>query len=147
MKKYLIIGGLCCITTIPSAMAVTKCVNLSTRATECAEGTVGLGANWEMNCKTGSANVLIRGVGVCSSKGGSDGDTASDIPISDKWQDEAGGYEYPYKYCWCKMVSPAVSQWVYVSGGQGYTCHSYCSAYCAQKLPSLLSSLFSNLSD
>lgn len=146
MKKYLLIAGLCCITAIPSAMAVTKCVNLSTVATSCTAVDSQLGANWEMNCKTGSANVLIRGVGVCSDEGGSDGDTASDISISDKWQDGTA-YDYPNKYCWCKMVSPAVSQWVYVSGGQGYTCHKYCSAYCANKLPSLLRSLFSNLSD
>ena len=140
MKKHLIIAGIICAASIPPAYAVTKCVKL-TSSTTCisSSGVVGR-SNWSATC----GGIEIQGVAFCGSqKGGSYGAKSETVTTSSTSDDN--------KYCWCKMVSPAVSSWVfnYTNASAGL-CAAYCSGYCAtgaRNYSALRSALFSGLSD
>ena len=139
MKKHLIIAGIICAASIPPAYAVTKCVKL-TSSTTCTSysGVVGQ-SNWSATC----GGIKIQGVAFCGSQDGGSTGTKSGTVTTSSTSDNN-------KYCWCKMVSPAVSPWVFgtplTSGG---LCTSSCSYSCANlvKGSALRSGLFSGLSD
>lgn len=138
MKKHLLIAGLICLTTIPPATAVTKCVKLSS-STSCSNYSSN-GSNWYATC----GGIEIQGVAFCGShNGGSTGATSTTVTTSSTSDNN--------KYCWCKMVSPAVSHWVYsISYASTDDCVNDCVASCAFRAKSLMSfrsGLFSNLSD
>ena len=142
MKKHLIIAGIICVASIPSAYAVTKCVKL-TSSTTCTTFS-GNGSNWSATC----GGIEIQGVAFCGSrKGGSMGATTESVTTSSTSDNN--------KYCWCKMVSPAVSSWVFLYsrpsvGSCAYYCANSCanySAYYAQSGSAFRSALFSGLSD
>ena len=99
MKKHLLIAGLICVATIPPAAAVTKCVKL-TSSTTCSTYSGEHGqSNWSATC----GGVSIQGVAFCGSQnGGSQGATSTAVTISTTSDDN--------KYCWCRMISPAVSR-------------------------------------
>ena len=138
MKKHLLIAGLICMATIPPAVAVTKCVKL-TSSTTCSNYS-NSGSNWSATC----GDVPIQGVAFCGSQnGGSVGATTDAVTTSRNADDN--------KYCWCKMVSPAVSRWVFYNASTSvgycvYSCASACALY-AQANPSFRSGLFGSLSD
>ena len=144
MKSKILIAGLICLATIPPVSAVTKCVKLSS-STTCSQVKPGTYVvDWTSNCTSSGTSVAISGISQCSSTSGSSvGQKATALKISGGTDD---------KYCWCKMVSPAVSSWVffndYVSAS---ICASACAAYCANSVAatsaSFRSALFSNLSD
>ena len=137
MKKHLIIVGIICAASIPPAYAVTKCVKL-TSSTTCTTPSGATGqSNWSATC----GGIEIQGVAFCGSQnGGSVGATTETVTTS---RDNN-------KYCWCKMVSPAVSRWLFgvASSADDYPflCAMYC-AYDAQGFASYRSGLFSGLSD
>ena len=141
MKKHLIIAGIICAASIPPAYAVTKCVKL-TPSTTCTSTSGALGqSNWSATC----GGIEIQGVGFCGSqKGGSAGAPTETVMISSTADDNID--------CWCKMVSPAVSSWVfynYPSTSAGY-CAFNCAYDCANAArynASVRSALFSGLSD
>ena len=120
------------------AMAVTKCVKL-TPSTTCTTYS-GNGSNWSATC----GSIEIQGVAFCGSqKGGSVGTKSETVTTSLTSNDN--------RYCWCKMVSPAVSSWVFSSGGGSASgcangCASTC-AYDAARIASFRSALFSGLGD
>ena len=138
MKKHLIIAGIICVASIPSAYAVTKCVKL-TSSTTCTTFSAN-GSNWSATC----GGIKIQGVAFCGSqKGGSAGATTESVTIS-----STSDYN---KNCWCKMVSPAVSSWVFntsteSAGACAYNC-AYDCATGARNYSALRSALFSGLSD
>ena len=138
MKKHLIIAGIICAASIPPAYAVTKCVKL-TPSTTCtsSSGTAGQ-PNWSATC----GGIEIQGVALCGSQSASSpGKTSETVNISSNSENN--------KHCWCKMVSPAVSSWVYrnmASGSCAYGCASSCADF-AQGLSAFRSGLFSGLSD
>ncbi len=139
MKKHLIIVGIICAVTIPPAYAVTKCVKL-TSSTTCTTSTSN-GSNWYATC----GGIEIQGVAFCGSQnGGSEGVTTETVPTSSTSEDN--------RYCWCKMVSPAVSRWVFAYNGHGSAghCADECSLYCAfiaEESEPGRAGLFSGLSD
>ncbi len=140
MKKHLIIAGIICAASIPPASAVTKCVRLSS-STTCVRpyGSTGQ-SNWSATC----GGIEIQGVAFCGSqKGGSYGAKSETVTTSSTSDDN--------KHCWCKMVSPAVSSWVFsYSYPYAGTCATSCAGYCASRaqLASVFrSGLFSGLSD
>ena len=138
MKKHLLIAGLICVATIPSAVAVTKCVKLSSSST--CSNYAGDGSNWSITCD----GVPVSGVIFCGSQdGGSRGATSTAVAISSTIEDN--------KYCWCKMTSPAVSQWVFANElTSASQCKTLCVLNCAygtQSQASMRSAMFSNLSD
>ena len=140
MKKHLIIAGIICVASIPPAYAVTKCVKL-TSSTTCSYVNPGTSVvDWTSNCTSSGTSVAISGISQCSSTSGSSiGQKATALEISGGTDD---------KYCWCKMVSPAVSSWVF--RGSMSSCANDCATRCANLAAlsaSFRSALFSGLSD
>ena len=141
MKKHLIIAGIICAASIPPAYAVTKCVKL-TSSTTCTSysGTAGQ-SNWSATC----GGIEIQGVAFCGSqKGGSAGAKSETVTTSPASDDNV--------HCWCKMVSPAVSSWVFAaSSSYAGSCATNCAFSCAigagQTDSAFRSALFSGLSD
>ena len=137
MKKHLIIVGIICAASIPPAYAVTKCVKL-TSSTTCTSSSGATGqSNWSATC----GGIEIQGVAFCGSQnGGSVGATTETVTTS---RDNN-------KYCWCKMVSPAVSRWLFGAASSADDCPFLCAMYCANVAkanPPFRSALFSGLSD
>ena len=147
MKKHLIIAGIICAIIIPPAGAVTKCVALKSNTT-CSSTPEYYQIDWYATCTTtiGSSHkgVGITGISACSSTSGNTvGKTSERISTSSTTNNN--------KYCWCKMTSPVVSQWVFnnmeaSNGGCIYSCSYNCAKY-AQNNASFRNGLFSNLSD
>ena len=126
------------------ASAVTKCVKLSS-STTCSYVNPGTYVvDWTSNCTSSGTSVAISGISQCSSTSGSSvGQKATALKISGGTDD---------KYCWCKMVSPAVSSWVFTHGANGSasSCANNCAhrcAYYAASNASFRSALFSGLGD
>ena len=125
------------------ASAVTKCVKLSSSTTCSYVNTGTYVVDWTSNCTSSGTSVAISGISQCSSTSGSlVGQKATALKISGGTGD---------KYCWCKMVSPAVSSWVFISAnGSAIDCAYYCAITCASSAAasaSFRSALFSGLSD
>ena len=140
MKKHLIIAGIICAASIPPTYAVTKCVKL-TSSTTCTSYSGGYNqSNWSATC----GGIEIQGVALCGSRnGGSIGTKSENVTTSSTSDDN--------KNCWCKMVSPAVSSWVFnrsvsAAGYCATNCASNCAFY-AQINSAFRSALFSGLSD
>ena len=138
MKKHLIIAGIICAVSIPPAYAVTKCVKLTT-STTCTNA-YSAKSNWSVTC----GGVQIQGVAFCGSlDGDSVGTKSGSVTTSSNSDDN--------RHCWCKMVSPAVSAWVFNSSGMfAGGCLLDCAYNCAvnaQSNPVFRSGLFSGLSD
>ncbi len=138
MKSKILIAGLLCAATIPPAFAVTKCVKLPSSTTTCTNLTISA----DDNQSNGTANcdgVNFEFVGFCSSRGGSTGTTAAFLPASNTNN----------IYCWCKMVSPAVSSWVLYMDMPGSECYRVCPYQCAYAIndASFRSGMFGSLSD
>lgn len=125
------------------AMAVTKCVKLSS-STTCSYVDPGdYVVDWTSNCTSSGTSVAISGISQCSSTSGSStGQKATSLEISGGTDD---------KYCWCKMVSPAVSSWVfyYAYGSASFCAYdcAYSCTYNAAGNAAFRSALFSGLSD
>ena len=140
MKKHLIIAGIICAASIPPAYAVTKCVKLTSSTTCTSASGATNQSNWSATC----GGIEIQGVALCGSQdGGSIGATTETVTTSLTSDDN--------KYCWCKMVSPAVSSWVFnrslpSAGGCAYACATHC-ARGAQGISAFQTPLFSGLSD
>ncbi len=140
MKKHLIIAGIICAASIPPVYAVTKCVKL-TSSTMC---TTPSGAQDQSNWSATCGGIAIQGVAFCGSqKGSSAGVKSKTVTTSSNSDDN--------RNCWCKMVSPAVSSWVFnVSAESAGACAYLCAYNCAGRARSVSdfrSGLFSGLSD
>ena len=141
MKSKILIAGLLCAATIPPTFAVTKCVKLPSSTTTCTSVTISA----DDNQSNGTANcdgVNFEFVGFCSSRGGSTGTTAAFLPASSTNSSNN-------IYCWCKMVSPAVSSWVFFRDLPGADCYTHCGYNCAYAIndASFRSGMFGSLSD
>ena len=140
MKKHLIIAGIICAASIPPTYAVTKCVKL-TSSTTCTSysGVIGR-SNWSATC----GGIEIQGVAFCGSRNGGSIGTKSETVTTSSTSDNN-------KYCWCKMVSPAVSSWVFsFSYTDAGSCANNCATNCginARGNSACRSALFSGLSD
>ena len=125
------------------ASAVTKCVKLSS-STTCSYVNPGTYVvDWTSNCTSSGTSVAISGISQCSSTSGSSvGQKATALKISGGTDD---------KYCWCKMVSPAVSSWVFrYASVSASDCANFCANACANAAAydaSFRSALFSGLGD
>lgn len=137
MRKHLIIAGIICSVTMPSAYAisvapvggtgVTKCVKLNTSTSCVSLSTNNNSSNWKATCRTGTTAVPVQGVAVCASTGGSQFSTQTELTVSNT--------DSQNKHCWCKLTSPAVSDWVKTTGPNGspssLDCRYVCSSSCA----------------
>lgn len=141
MKKLFTITALA-ILIISPAKSVTKCVALGA-STSCSGEYTQQTLNWKANCwANGISDFPISGVAGCSSQSGFMGTTYPTITGS--------GETDANHHCWCKMVSPAVSEWTYSTDlGTSDACAESCAADCAGSLsmPAFKNAMFSSLSD
>ncbi|MBE6460051.1 MAG: hypothetical protein E7009_03665 [Alphaproteobacteria bacterium] len=115
MKKLLTITAIGAILAAP-ATAVQKCVNLPFNIYEADEQSYFGYNEWELRYP----NIVIQGIAACSSDAGNPRDEIELDPNSD------------YFYCWCKMITPAVSKWVYANAEYDeFDSLEECSAMCS----------------
>ena len=134
-KIYLCIFFGITVCVVP-AHGVTKCIKLNS-STQCVPR--GISSNTiDITFDCNDMRVTI--IGACSSTVGTTMGQVTSSALSTSYTDADN------KYCWCKMISPAVSKWVYynVVGG----CATGCTFECASALPfysEFSSALFSDL--
>ena len=145
-SKILIAGAILCAITTTGAHAVTKCVALNSSSTTCATDYTQYQkrTDWAATCTTNGVSTPISGIGICSStKGGSTGGTATELDTSYAPDENHN--------CWCRMISPAVSRWVFNrSDLPAGDCAQLCAYYCAiavRDFASFRSAMFGSLSD
>ena len=146
-KQFLIAGAMLCAITTTGAHAVTKCFALNTGLrTACTTDPFQYEyrTDWAATCTTNGVSTPISGIGICSSTdGGSPGATATELDISSTVDENLN--------CWCRMISPAVSRWVfYLWFGSAGDCAWECARYCAssvQFVEDFRSAMLGSLSD
>lgn len=85
------------------------------------------GTTWTVNSYYG----MMTGVTACLSSNESTGTYAMNASVSAKGGEQAG------KYCWCKMLHPVSSYWVYFGDvGTMTSCVSACATNCASMVNS-----------
>ena len=129
MKKHFIMAGILATSIIQPATAVTKCVALNSTTTECSEPSApSNGSEWRATCTTNGITTTIMGIGVCSATPPPSGYTVASIQYSTNPSEN--------KECWCRMISPAVSQWVhyYNPNTSAEYCATMCSSVCSNYL-------------
>ena len=141
--KIILAGAMLCAITTTGAHAVTKCVALNS-STTCTIDDYERHTDWASTCTTYGVSTPVSGIGICSSTdGGSGYQTATELDTSNTPDDN--------KYCWCRMISPAVSRWGYIGPiTSASSCAQYCAYYCAyhvQSYSGFRSALFGSLSD
>lgn len=145
MKLHLLmIMLLSCVISVPG-MAASLCADFS--AVTCPDPGIEAGMDAERHmggdwmCTQNNKNLPVELIGMCSSTNGStQGAESSRLSFSSSGNDNT--------HCWCKMITPAVSQWVYHSdldsgGGTDWnpdtnetiyhgfgSCWVYCASYC-----------------
>lgn len=73
-----------------------------------------------------TGNITVGGISHCGTSTGSVGDTISAVALS--------GTATENLYCWCRITSPAVSQWAYAAKYASSTnCDTNCVTNCATK--------------
>ena len=144
-SKILITSAILCAISAAPAHAVTKCVALNS-STTCTSNysAYQYHTDWAATCTTNGVRTPISGIGICSSTEASKYQTATELDTSSTSANN--------KYCWCKMTSPAVSRWVFVSRplASAGSCAMNCAYFCADYVRSIAvfrSALFGSLSD
>ncbi len=145
MKKLLTLTAVGAILATP-AMAVQKCVAFDTSTTTCTSTATKGNPDWSATCTTNDTSVPIKGIAMCSNQGASvTGDTSDAITTVSSSTDTTN------TRCWCKMVEPAVSPWVYAFNYQeAANCAFMCSYSCARNAnssSSFRSALFGSLAN
>lgn len=106
---------------ITAVNAATKCVAL-TPGIKCTASGNESSADWSATCTTNGISTSIQGVASCSTQyGGSPLPGTSDTLSISSSADN----------CWCKMVRPAVSPWVFAFNAGSGACASSCATICA----------------
>ena len=145
MKKLLTLTAVGAILAAP-AMAVQKCVALDAETTTCTSTPTAGNADWSATCTTNGTSVPIKGIAMCSNQAADATLGTSDAITTVSSDSDATNY-----HCWCKMVEPAVSSWVFViaSSSAGF-CANVCSYRCAhyaQNYSAFRSALFGSLAN
>ena len=126
MKKLLTLTALGAILAAP-VHAVQKCVALDASSTTCTSTPTAGNADWSATCTTNGTSVPIKGIAMCSNQ-----KADATYGTSDAITTISSATDTTNLYCWCKMVEPAVSSWVFISP---YTsagdCARACSVGCA----------------
>ncbi len=100
-----------------SAFAITKCIDTSVFSS-CIFSN-GSGSNFYSTC----GSISVRGVAFCGT--GNGGNSVGEVQTSSSSGDNTN--------CWCRMIDPAVSLWVYAVGyANEASCLSSCASRCAQ---------------
>lgn len=134
MRNVVILSAILAVVSVPAA-AVQKCVALGsgTTCTTPALTAAPYGkADWNLTCTTDSTSFPVSGIAVCSVMKGSVSTPVSSLNVADCTA--VGGCPSPGDpiICWCRMLSPAVSQWVFsettyaTEGACRYECAKDC---------------------
>ena len=144
-SKILIAGAILCAISAAPAHAVTKCVALNSNTTCTSDYSQYQNhTDWAATCTTNGVSTPISGIGICSSTSDSStSQTATELDTSSTSDDN--------KYCWCRMISPAVSRWVFSNAlSSGSYCAMNCANVCAHNVlirAAFRTALFGSLSD
>ena len=145
MKKLLTLTAVGVILTAP-AIAVQKCVALDSSTTTCTSTSAYGNADWSATCTTNGTSVPIKGIAMCSNQ-----KTDARYGTSDAITTVSTVADTSNVNCWCKMVEPAVSSWVFlVADSSAGSCVIRCSLYCASNAggdAALRSALFGSLAN
>ena len=125
-SQMLIIAGVMCTTLGAPAFGVVQCVALNENTT--CTGYHEYGMTWATTCNS----IQVEGVAMCGNEDGGFMGAVSENPgvSTDEWLDNQN------IHCWCKMISPATSLWIYIPPTL-YTdsgCLSTCARLCAVEL-------------
>lgn len=138
MKNIVMLSAILAVVSVPAA-AVQKCVALGSDTTCAAPGKLSQPptgkADWELTCTTNRESVTVKGIGVCSAQRGTTSSPVDLLPTStciSAGSCPAGDAVY----CYCRMVSPALSQWVAIqmAFASESTCLQNCASTCYQYL-------------
>ena len=143
MKKTLLLCTMTLISIVPAIANINKCVYYDSGATVEMDSTADTKADWSGTLTNpDGTTVRIEGVVACSKMSGSDGDARDTLTTATTDDSTA------HKYCWCKMVRPFVSWWVFVNASTSAPkCARYCSHHCALNIRDeavVRNALFSN---
>ena len=131
MKNIVMLSAILAVVSVPAA-AVEKCVTLERDTTCTAPGRLSQPptgkTDWELTCATNDKSVTVSGIGVCAGQVGNTTPLDS-LTISTCFSTGQCPAEGEAVNCWCRMLSPALSQWVY--SGLRYRSESECVNQCA----------------
>lgn len=133
--------------TIMQADAATKCMPFHPyNRCHAHQRVYDYSSDWTAQCDyTNDKSIDIRGIAVCSSTPPTGlGSNKSNLYLSYTLEEN--------KYCYCRMISPAVSQWAHTESPSiksASTCNEGCAAACVANIDDIdmKQGLFSNLSD
>ena len=139
MKNIVMLSAILAVVSVPAA-AVQKCVALGSGTTACA-GPGGLSRpptgklDWSLTCTTNRESVTVKGIGVCSPVSGRTNSPVSSL-ASSTCISSSSCPSGDAVYCYCRMVSPALSQWVAIelAFNSESLCLQNCAATCYQYL-------------
>ncbi|MBQ8294772.1 MAG: hypothetical protein IJX89_05310 [Alphaproteobacteria bacterium] len=145
-RSIFVLLGMGILTVTAPANAVQKCVALDASSTTCTSTPAGGNADWSATCTTNGTSVPIKGIAMCSNQAG-----AAQYATSDAITTVSSASDTTNVNCWCKMVEPAVSSWVFFNANSSAgNCAGDCSFYCAlyaRSYSAFRSALFSSLGD
>ena len=137
MKNIVMLSAILAVVSVPAA-AVQKCVALGSRTTCEAPGRLSRPptrlADWELTCTTNRESVTVKGIGVCAAMRGEAGALENSLNITTCLSTTGCPADDRAINCWCRMLSPALSQWVYsgLTFLSEYECMHNCAAECYQ---------------
>ncbi|MBE6459887.1 MAG: hypothetical protein E7009_02790 [Alphaproteobacteria bacterium] len=128
MKKILFFCAVIAMSTMTVMANVYKCTYYDSSATVEMDSTADTKADWSGTLTNlDGTTVRMEGVVSCSKNRGSAIGATVDV-LTTATSDESTSH----LNCWCKMVRPFVSKWVYVAySGSTARCARYCSHHCA----------------
>ena len=145
MKKLLTLAVVGVMLVMP-ATAVQKCVALDASTTTCTSTSTAGNADWSATCITNDTSVPFKGIAMCSNQ-----KADAVYGTSDAITTVSGTTDTTNVNCWCKMVEPAVSSWVF---SHAYTSAGWCAHACsgncassAQTYSAFRSALFGSLAN
>ena len=139
MKNIVMLSAILAVVSVPAA-AVEKCVTLERDTTCTAPGRLSQPptgkTDWELTCATNNKSVTVSGIGVCASVSPTSSPVNSLTTSTCISLASCPASEGDARYCWCRMLSPALSQWVaiQVSFASESACLYNCAARCYQSL-------------
>ena len=139
MKNIVMLSAILAVVSVPAA-AVQKCVALGSGTTCAATGKLSNPptgkADWELTCTTNRESVTVKGIGVCSSVRGTTSSPVDSLTTSTCFSTGQCPASGDAVYCYCRMVSPALSQWValQMAFASESTCLQNCASTCYQNL-------------
>ena len=132
MKNIVMLSVILAVVSVPAA-AVQKCVALGSGTTCTAPGErseLPTGrSDWDLTCRTNSTSVAVHGIGVCAATDGPTSSPVNSLFTSKCFSTGSCPASGDAVNCWCRMVSPALSQWVH--SGVKYRSEAQCMYGCA----------------